>query len=155
MTSEAELDQFLGKVFKKVGGFVGKGFKVLGKGLKAIAPMALPILGKVAGGFFGGPAGAMLGSKLGSLAGKVVQKLEVQELMNEGNDLEVARRFVEFAELSTRNLAAQPGRDDPRAAMSAMARAADQLAQRRAGRTTRAAAGTWRRRGRVIVIEGA
>lgn len=129
MTSEAELDYFFGKVFSKIGSAVGQGFKSLGKGLKAIAPTVLPILGKVAGGAFGGPVGAMLGSKLGSLAGKVVEKLEVEELAGEGNELEVAKRFVEFAGLSARNLAdARPGRDEAGAAMRAMAKAADQLA---------------------------
>lgn len=135
VASEAELDYFFGKLLGKVGSAVGKGVKSLGKGLKAIAPTVLPMLGKVAGGAFGGPVGAMLGGKLGSLAGNLVQKLELEELTGDGNELEVAKRFVEFAERSARNLTtARPGSDDATAALQAMAQAAEQMAGRRAPR---------------------
>jgi hypothetical protein len=130
VSSEAEMDQFLGKVFKKIGRAAGKGLKSLGRGLKALAPAVLPILGRVAGTFLGGPAGAMIGSKLGSLAGKVVKALEVEGFEVDGQEFEVAKRFVEFAGLSAQNLAASPpGADESAAATGAMARAAGQLAR--------------------------
>lgn len=46
VTSEAELEQFLGGLFKKVGGFFKSGIgKSLGGILKGIAKKALPIVG--------------------------------------------------------------------------------------------------------------
>jgi len=142
VNSEAELDSFFGKLLGKVGSAVGKGVKSLGKGLKAIAPTVLPMLGKVAGGAFGGPLGAMLVGKLGSLAGQVVEKLEVEALTSDGNELELARRFVEFAERSARNLAsARPGSDDATTALQAMARAAEQMAGQRGPRRSTSSAG--------------
>ena len=51
INSEAELDQFLGKLIKKVGGGIKK---------------FLPIAGTVAGGFFGGPLGAKIGKGVAS-----------------------------------------------------------------------------------------
>src|SRR4051812_19136589 len=65
LSGEEELDQFLGKVFKKFGG--GKVFSNLGKILKPVAKKLLPIAGRVAGSFFGGPVGGAIGGKLGSL----------------------------------------------------------------------------------------
>src|SRR3954453_23059626 len=57
LNGEAELDQFLGNVFKKIGGVFKKVFKPLGKILRPLAKTVLPIAGKVAGSFFGGPVG--------------------------------------------------------------------------------------------------
>lgn len=153
VTSEAELDLFLGKVFKKVGRGLKKVGSAIGKGLKAVAKVALPIVGKMAGSFFGGPLGGMIGGKLGSLAGKAVGKLELEGVAHEDREFEAARRFVQFAGLSARNLAdAPPAVDSEVAAMTAMTRAASQLERARNGRAPRRASGTWERRGRMIVI---
>ena len=58
ISSEEELDQFLGKLFKrvwkgvkKVGRFVGKVASPLGKVLKGIAKKALPFVGGALGSF--------------------------------------------------------------------------------------------------------
>src|SRR6185295_13347007 len=51
LSGEEELDQFLGKVFKKFGG--GKIFSSLGKVLKPLAKTVLPLAGRAAGTFFG------------------------------------------------------------------------------------------------------
>src|SRR5262245_22715865 len=80
ITSEAEMDQFIGKLFKgawrglkKVGSAIGKVARPLGKALKGLAKVALPIAGKVAGGFFGGPLGGAIGGKLGSIVSKALE----------------------------------------------------------------------------------
>lgn len=58
ISSEEELDQFLGKLFKgawkgikKVGKFVGKVAKPLGRVLKGVAKAALPVVGGALGSF--------------------------------------------------------------------------------------------------------
>ena len=61
ITSEEELDQFLGGLFKKVWRGVKKIGKPLGGLLKKVAKVALPIAGTAAGTFFGGPVGGMIG----------------------------------------------------------------------------------------------
>jgi hypothetical protein len=76
--SEEELDQFIGKMFRKAGRRLrrfGRGIKRVarktGRVVKAIAKRALPIAGAVAGGIVGGP----LGGKLGSAAGRAASRL--------------------------------------------------------------------------------
>lgn len=145
--SEAELEHFLGKIFKGVGGlikkgvgaigrFAKKGISALGKGLKAVGKIALPalkglakvglpMLGKVAGGFFGGPLGSMLGSKLGSLAGNLIGNAEAEGEMegmsHEDREFEIARRYCHMVANSARNLLRRPASRNPeRAALVAM-----------------------------------
>src|SRR5690606_32265145 len=76
VSSEEELDQFLGKIFKKI----GKGIKKVGKGLgrvvrplggmlKGIAKKALPFVGGALGSFIPIPGvGTAVGSALGGAA---------------------------------------------------------------------------------------
>jgi hypothetical protein len=101
VTSEQELDHFLGDVFKKVGGFVSNAvkspvFKALGGVLKPIAKAALPIAGGALGTVFGGPVGGMIGSNLGSAAGNLLG-LELEGLSGEDREFEMAKRFVRLA----------------------------------------------------------
>src|SRR5215510_12400071 len=75
ITSEAELDRFLGDLIKKAGQAVGKFVssptgQALGGILKGAAKQALPIVGGALGGYVGGPTGAKVGSQLASAAGK-------------------------------------------------------------------------------------
>lgn len=126
ITSDEELDQFLGKVFKKVWGGIKKVAKPLGRVLKGVAKVALPIAGKVAGGFFGGPLGAMVGGKLGSVASRVFGA-EVEGLSPEDQSFEVARRFVRLAASS----AARAGRMPEGANPMSTARSAVRAAARR------------------------
>jgi hypothetical protein len=97
VTNEAELDQFLGKFGKKLGGFVRKAWNspvggLLRKGLKTLAPIA----GRVVGGMFGGPVGAQLGSKLAGGAVRLF-RLELEGLSPEDQEFEIARAYVRFA----------------------------------------------------------
>ena len=107
VSNEQELDQFLGKLVRGVGRGLsrfaksGIGRKLIG-GLKSVAKVGLPILGKAAGTFFGGPVGGMLGGKLGSMATKLFE-IQAEGMSNEDLEFEMARRFVRLARASTRN----------------------------------------------------
>lgn len=99
--NEAELDQFLGGLFKKAVGAAGTFVKsptgkALGGILKSAAKKALPIVGKAAGSFFGGPIGGMIGGKLASAATNLFE-LELEGLSNEDREFEVAKAYVRFA----------------------------------------------------------
>jgi len=115
--NDQELDHFLGSLFHKVAGAVGKVIKspvgqALGGILKTVAKKALPIAGGALGTFVGGPAGGILGSKLASMAGNAFG-LEYEGLSPEDRDFEVARRYVRFAGHAARKAAVAPPHVDP------------------------------------------
>jgi hypothetical protein len=115
--NDQELDHFLGSLFHKVAGAVGKVIKspvgqALGGILKTVAKKALPIAGGALGTFVGGPAGGMLGSKLASMAGNAFG-LEYEGLSPEDRDFEVARRYVRFAGHAARKAAVASPHVDP------------------------------------------
>jgi hypothetical protein len=128
LQGEEELEQFLGSLFKKIGGGLKKVFTPLGKILKPIAKMALPIAGKVAGSFFGGPIGGALGGKLGSMASNLFE-MEMEGMDPGQMEMEVARRVVRLAGAAAQNAAAAPSSAPPLAvAKKAVATAAQQHA---------------------------
>ena len=97
ITDEQELDQFLGKIFKKVGKFFKKGVGgKLGGILKGIAKKALPVVGGALGSFVAPGVGTALGAKLGSAAGGLFG-LELEGLSPQDQEYEIARRFVRLA----------------------------------------------------------
>jgi hypothetical protein len=105
VSSEAEWEQFLGKLFrgigrglKKVGQFVGgKILKPLGGALKGLAKKALPFVGGALGSLIPIPGvGTAIGSALGSAVSKALE-LEFGELESEEAELEIARRLVRIA----------------------------------------------------------
>lgn len=109
LSSEAELDQFLGKLFKKIGG-VAKKLAPLGKLLKPIAKKLLPIAGTAAGAFFGGPIGAKVGGALGNFATKLFEmEADFEYLPPREQQLEAARRFVRLATEAAQQMANGPG----------------------------------------------
>jgi uncharacterized protein (DUF697 family) len=119
ITSEAELDQFLGKLISHVGRSLGKVVsspvgRAIGSAIKPLAKAALPVAGKIVGGMIGGPLGAQLGGKLGSFAGNLFG-LELEGLSAEDREFEVAKRFVRLGATATRNALKAPPRGDPRA----------------------------------------
>jgi hypothetical protein len=167
LAGEEELDQFLGKLFKRIGRGFKKVFSPLGKVLRPIAKKLLPIAGGVAGTFFGGPLGGALGSKLGSAASKIFE-VDFESMDPEVQDFEIARRFVRLASTAAETAAAAPPTANPvAAARSAVAAAAQVhapglLRKKDAGGSAgscscghRRPAGRWIRRGRKIVILGA
>lgn len=62
--SDAEVDEFLGKLFRKVGRFVKKGVTWLAKKAGPLIKKLAPVAAKVLGGVVGGPAGAAIASAL-------------------------------------------------------------------------------------------
>lgn len=177
LSSEDELDQFLGKVFKKIGGGFKTVFKPLGKVLKPLAKTLLPIAGRAAGTFFGGPLGGAIGGKLGSLATNLFE-VDFESMDPETQDLEVARRFVRLASTAAQKAAVAPPTANPvaaaRAAVASAARvhapgllkgalsgagaapaSSGGAARPNGGSGARRAQGRWIRRGRRIVILGA
>ncbi len=112
ITNEMELDQFLGKLFKKaVGGassFLKSGAgKALGGVLKNVAKKALPIAGRVLGNAVLPGVGGMIGGALGNAASGLFE-LELEGLSQEDREFETARAFVKFAGNAARQAASSP-----------------------------------------------
>ncbi|SDG93767.1 peptidoglycan-binding domain-containing protein [Nitrosomonas sp. Nm132] len=175
ISSEEELDQFLGKLFKgigrgikKAGRFIGKRvLPVLGKGLKAIGKVALPVVGKALGSFIPIPGvGTAIGGAVGTALSKALE-LEFSGLNAEEAELEKARRFVRIAGTAARQAALADPNADPQAAvrtalMAALRRHVPNLpasltdnALQTSGAKASASTGRWVRRGRTIVVERA
>ncbi|WP_053620025.1 hypothetical protein [Nocardiopsis sp. NRRL B-16309] len=162
VTDDAELDEFLGKVFRRarksvkraVRGPVGRR---LGRALKGVAKKALPIAGGAAGTALGGPMGGTVGAALGSAAGRMFE-LELEGLSPEDQEFEVARRFVRLADEAARQAALAPPDLEPQvAARQALAGAAQRYAPglvRTESEVGAPRSGRWVRRGRSIVITG-
>jgi hypothetical protein len=172
ITSEAELDRFLGDLISRAGQAVGKFVsspegKALGGVLKGAARQVLPALGSAVGGYFGGESGAQLGSQAASAAGRIFG-LELEGLSNEDREFELARRYVNFAGETVKNLMLAPAGPEPTAAAKAAATEAAHthapgLLQPRPpagnGLATSSGlptghSGRWMRRGNKIVLYG-
>jgi len=131
VTNEAELDQFFGKLVKRVGrGISGFARSNVGRsligGLKSVAKIGLPIAGKVVGGMFGGPIGGKIGSKLGSMAANLFE-IQMEGMSPEDREFEVARRIVRTSTAATKK-AMVGARKMPNAAPRAIATRAIKLA---------------------------
>lgn len=168
ISSEEELDQFLGKLFKgigrglkKAGRFIGKRvLPVLGKGLKTLAKAALPVAGKVLGSFIPIPGvGTAIGGAVGTALSKALE-LEVTGLNVEEAELERARRFVRIAGTAMRQAAlSSPDIDTEVVVNEAIISAAQKhlpylhLSESgRFGMPGTAQQGRWMRRGDKIVV---
>jgi len=162
ITSEEELDQFLGRLVKRAWRGVkkfgkSKIWRGIKKGLRGVAKVALPIAGKVAGSFFGGPVGGKIGGKLGSWASRLFE-MELEGLSPEDQEFEIARRFVRLAGSSAVHAVRAPSSAPVKAVVkSSIKKAAKKHAPgllkkpRTIGRKT---SGTWRRRGDRIFLFG-
>lgn len=169
VASEEELDQFLGKLIKRVGSAAGRLIRspvgqAIGGVLKGVAKKALPLAGGALGGMVGGPLGAKIGSGLASAAGSALG-LEGEAVAQEDQEFEGAKQFVRLAASTVNKAAAAPPSADPRAtAQAAAMNAARQLAPgllRQGGGAggpgpaVRGRSGRWARRGNSIVLYGA
>ena len=169
VTDEAELDQFLGSLFKKasraVGSFMkGPVGKQLGGMLKGIAKKALPLAGGALGSFIPIPGvGTAVGTALGSAASNLFE-LELEGLSAEDQEFEVARQFVKLAGEAAKQAAQTPPNVPPtEAAKQAVITAAQQYAPGLLKQTPassmssggRGRSGRWIRRGNKIVLYGA
>jgi uncharacterized protein (DUF697 family) len=119
ISSEEELEQFLGNLFKgaakAVGGFIRSPVgKALGGALKSVAKTALPVAAGALGNFIVPGVGGAIGSKLGSMASKLFE-VELEGMNEAEAELEVARRYVRFATAAARNAARAPSGAPPRA----------------------------------------
>ncbi len=168
VSNEEELEQFLGKLFKKAAGFIKSpiGQKLIG-GLKGIAKKALPVLGGAVGNFIVPGAGGMIGSKLASAAGSMFG-LELEGLSYEDQEFEVAKQIVRLGGAAANHAADAPPTAHPaQVAQTALATAAQQYApgllrnqasqspvtrDHRHHRHHRRHRGQWVRRGNTITL---
>ena len=127
--NEAELDMFLGKIFKKIGGFFkSEPGRALGGALKGLAKKALPVLGGVAGDFLLPGVGGAIGSGVASAAGNVLG-LELEGLSYEDQEFEIAKQIVRLGAEAASNLAQTTQTAHPvHAAQAALAAAAKKFA---------------------------
>lgn len=166
--SDEELDEFIGKVFKRavsgVKRFAKSGVgRALGGALKGVAKIGLPLAGKALGNLVVPGVGGVVGGKLGSLASKLFE-VEDGELGQPESELEQARRFVQLATAASKKAAQMPATAPPKqAALAAIQAAAkEQLTRDGAPRTTgegaagsrRATQGRWVRRGGKVILLG-
>ena len=113
VTNEAELEQFLGGLFKKAAGFIKSPVgQALGGVLKSVAKKALPIVGGALGSFIAPGIGTSIGSSLGSAASNLFE-LELEGLSNEDREFEVARRVVRLGATAARHAAKAPAHIHP------------------------------------------
>jgi hypothetical protein len=160
VTSEAELDLFLGDLINRAGRALGQVVRspvgqAVGSLLKGAAKKALPLAGGALGGFVGGPLGAQIGSGLASAAGSALG-LEAEMMTGEDREFEGAKKFVEMAGQAVKSAVTAPPSVSPAAtAQSAVIAAAQKLAPGLLKETVRSRAGRagrWVRHGRNIII---
>ncbi|MEA2271597.1 MAG: hypothetical protein QOI98_305 [Solirubrobacteraceae bacterium] len=150
VSSEEELEEFLGNLFrgvaKSVGGFIRSPVgRALGGALKGIAKKALPVVGGALGSFVAPGIGTSIGSKLGSLASGLFE-MELEGMNPEQAQFEVARRVVQLAATSAATAAKAPPSAPPaKVARVAITEAARQHAPGLLRGTTAGAGGPARR----------
>ena len=174
VSSEAEMDQFIGKLFKgawkgikKVGSVVGKIARPLGGVLKAVAKKALPFVGGALGSFIPIPGvGTAVGSALGGALAKALE-LETTGVNLEEREFEMARRFVRIAATAAQQAAMAPeDAESELAVQDALLAAARthlpnlevteaELQGSIGGPGASRLSGRWVRRGRDLVVLGA
>lgn len=130
VSDEAELDQFIGDVFKKAGRALGKFIKTpTGQMLKGYAKSALKkVLPTVAGAIgtaVGGPAGGALANQLVSQGAQALG-LELEGLSPEDQEFETAKHYVRWLGEAAKNAALTPSSASPQADAKAAAVAAAQ-----------------------------
>ena len=165
VSSEQELEQFLGKLIGTVGDTIGRFVRsdtgqALGGILKGAAKQALPIVGRAVGQWVSPQRGGKWDARAGRAAGDLLG-LELEGLSQEDREFETARQFVRFAASASRGALLAPRSVAPRmAATAAVDRAARSYApgllSRLPGRSGRLwpRQGRWVRRGRAIVLYG-
>ena len=120
ITSEAELEEFLGKLVSRVArgasAFMKSGVgKAIGGVLRSVAKTALPMVGSALGSLVAPGLGTAIGGKLGSMAANLLEA-EERETMGEAEaELEAARRYVRWAGGTVRSAMRAPYGVPPRA----------------------------------------
>ena len=162
VSSEQELEQFLGDLFKTVGGAIGQFAssntgQALGGVLKSAVKQALPLAGRAIGDWAvpgGGDVGAQLAGQAGQMLG-----LELEGLSPEDREFEVSRQLVRLASSAAKQASQAPPNADPSAvARQAVTTAAQTYApgllRRLPDRSGRVwpRTGRWVRHGQTIVL---
>jgi uncharacterized protein (DUF697 family) len=105
ITNEQDLEQFLGNIFRSVGGFIKSPVgRALGGVLKKVAKKALPVVGGALGSMVAPGLGTAVGSKLGTMASGMFE-VELEAMPAEAAEFEVARRLVNLAASSAHHAA--------------------------------------------------
>lgn len=167
VVDEDELDQFLGRVIRRVGRGVRRAVRspvarALGGALRGVAKKALPGVGAAIGTAIAPGLGTKVGGALGSAASNLFE-MELEGLSPEDQEFEVARRFVQLAGDAARKAAAAVPTASPQAAArSALVAAARKHApgllrpsmasSQEVTPTGSGRSGRWVRRGRKIVL---
>lgn len=166
ITSEEELDQFLGNLFQKATRLAGSylkgpvGAQLRGM-LKTVAKKVLQMAGGALGSVVPG-IGTAIGTAAGSAAANAFE-LELEGLSAEDQEFEVARRYVRLAgEVAQQAAQAPRGVPPQEAAQTAMIAGAQQHAPGLLRKSTPATAtrrkarsGRWIRQGGAIILLGA
>lgn len=164
VSNEAELEQFLGNLFKKAAGFIKGpiGQKLIGT-VKGLAKKALPMLGSAVGNMIVPGLGGVIGGKLASAAGGMFG-LELEGLSYEDQEFEVAKQIVRLGGAAAVNAAQAPSSAPPdQVAQQALTAAAQQYAPGlvrgggpigygRRRRCSHKTTGRWIRRGNSILL---
>jgi hypothetical protein len=165
ITSEEELEQFLGGLIGTVGNAIGRFARsdtgqALGGILKSAAKQALPVVGQAVGQWVSPDRGGEWGARAGRAAGDLLG-LELEGLSQEDREFETARQFVRFATTAARQALLAPPTVPGQAAATAGAASAARiyapgLLPRLPGRSGKLwpRSGRWMRRGRSIVLYG-
>jgi hypothetical protein len=163
VSSEAELDRFLGSLLSTAAGAARRFAssdtgRQLGGILKGAAKKALPVIGRGIGGAID-PRFAATGGRLAQAAGSLFG-LELEGLSQEDQEFESARAFVRFATDAARRAAAAPPAAPPevvarQAAAEAAAQHAPGLVPALQLPTRRGRRGRWVRQGSSIILLGA
>lgn len=127
--SEAELEQFLGKLIKKAGGFIKSPIgRHLTGALRGLAKKALPIVGGTLGNAIVPGLGGVMGRKLATTAGGMFG-LELEGLSYEDQEFEVAKQVVRLGGAAASDAAQAPPNAPPaQVAQAALTSAAQQFA---------------------------
>jgi hypothetical protein len=133
VSTEEELEQFLGNVFRTVGGTIGAFARsdtgrAVTQALRDAARQALPTVGGAVGDWVAPGRGGAVGSRLAQQAGTLLG-LELEGLSPPDQEFEAARQFVRFAGNAYANAAGAPAGFHPMAAAEqAVAAAAQEFA---------------------------
>jgi hypothetical protein len=164
ISSEEELDQFLGDLFKKAWRGVKKVAAPLSGVLKGIAKKALPFVGGALGSMIPIPGvGTALGTAIGGAASKLLE-VDLEGLSQEEQEFELARRYVRLAGHAAQ--AADAGGSDDElaggsspqsinaAALAALQHATARMSATPGGPHHKRQSGRWLRQGHQIVLLG-
>jgi hypothetical protein len=161
VSSEGELDHFLGGLFQKVASAAGSFIKrniaqQLCGILKGIARKALPVAGAALGDLIAPGVGGVISGKLAPQASSMFG-LELEGLSGEDREFELAKQFVRLATDAAQNVVGNANiANAAQVAQSAATQAAQKFAPGIVGSPAhgRHASGRWVRRGNKIILFG-